>query len=420
MSDPAEVFRYLEEVLRTHPVQLQDVRAARTPEEASEILARIAARHGLPTSGPELRRHVARLAAGNPPRSLAPDPAAAPPTEEPTEEPTEKPTAATANGELQEVIVGDLQTFEYSTGLFSIDVPANWTLSDTSKPTEVIYSWTDLSENGALIVDIFEEEQEYTSEELTTILETFLTNSFSKQEDFTVEEPTEQSDGSILLVWSYTAIADNDVKAPLTGNSFIEQRGNKVSILTTLVPSDQFDALLDSTNDIINSYTLDPDAEIGKPGTAGIIGGPSSGSSTSGDAPSTGELPGDIYAVGDPIEVGDLVMTVNEVSEPAGSDFIKPDAGNKFVLLDVSFENTGTEQAIVSTILQMSLLDSDGNKYDADISAMTLGEKTVDGEINAGDTLTGVVGFQVPEAASGLVFVYSELLGDKKVGVALE
>ena len=44
---------------------------------------------------PAVPAAVARLAAGNPPRSLAPDPAAAPPTEEPTEEPGEEPSEPT-------------------------------------------------------------------------------------------------------------------------------------------------------------------------------------------------------------------------------------------------------------------------------------------------------------------------------------
>ncbi|WP_298400999.1 hypothetical protein [uncultured Chloroflexus sp.] len=48
----------------------------------------------------------------------------------------------------------------------------------------------------------------------------------------------------------------------MLGNSFIEQRGNKVAVLTTLVPEEQFDTLIDKTNAIINTYRINPDARV--------------------------------------------------------------------------------------------------------------------------------------------------------------
>ena len=52
------------------------------------------------------------------------------------------------------------------------------------------------------------------------------------------------------------------MKAKLLGNSFIEQRGDKISILTTAVPEDQFDTLKPETNKIINSYKIDSSAAL--------------------------------------------------------------------------------------------------------------------------------------------------------------
>jgi hypothetical protein len=65
-----------------------------------------------------------------------------------------------------------------------------------------------------------------------------------------------------LIIWGYTAEASGGIQTKLLGNSFIEQKEDKVSILTTAVPEDQFDALQPSTDAIINSYRIDPSASL--------------------------------------------------------------------------------------------------------------------------------------------------------------
>jgi hypothetical protein len=173
------------------------------------------------------------------------------------------PTAESgASGQLKPVEIGELETYNYSTGLFSIDVPKSWTLKDNSKTGEAILVWSDASENGLLIVDLFQEKQQQSSDELVKLLQNFLNKSFQSEQDFSMDDPKEQSDGSQLIVWSYTAKATGGVNAKLLGNSFIEQHGDKVSILTTAVPDDQFDKLKPETNKIINSYTIDPSADL--------------------------------------------------------------------------------------------------------------------------------------------------------------
>jgi hypothetical protein len=173
------------------------------------------------------------------------------------------PTSETgASGTLRPVEVGELETYSYDTGLFSIDVPTSWTRKDNSKPGEAILLWTDPSENGLIVVDLFASQEEKSTDQLVELLREFLKNSFEVQPDFTMEDPKEQSDGSQLIVWTYTADASGGVKATLLGNSFIEQRGDKISILTTAVPEDQFDTLKPETNKIINSYTIDPAAAL--------------------------------------------------------------------------------------------------------------------------------------------------------------
>lgn len=86
--------------------------------------------------------------------------------------------------------------------------------------------------------------------------------------------------------------------------------------------------------------------------------------STSVEAPAAlaGVAP-ETYAVGEPITMGDLSLTVNGVSSPEGSQFAKPSDGNRFIVVDLSLTNTGSQAANASTMLQMKLKDATGQQY---------------------------------------------------------
>jgi len=134
-----------------------------------------------------------------------------------------------------------------------------------------------------------------------------------------------------------------------------------------------------------------------------------------------GETSQQTYNVGDVISMGTTNITVNEVLYPAGDQFNKPNAGFKFLVVDVTIENTSATAINVSTLLQMSVKDSGGQKFDVDLMAsVASGGSSPDGEIAPGEKLRGQVGFQVPENATGLVFVFdADVWSSGKVFVAL-
>lgn len=142
------------------------------------------------------------------------------------------------------------------------------------------------------------------------------------------------------------------------------------------------------------------------------------------DPPSelAGETAVDAHSIGETISIGDFTLTVNEVSFPEGDDFNKPEDGKQFVVVDVTFENVSGESASLSSLLQMTLRDSTGQKYDVDLMAsVASGGSTPDGELVAGEKLRGQVGYQVPVEATDLMFVFdADVFGAGKVFVALE
>lgn len=127
------------------------------------------------------------------------------------------------------------------------------------------------------------------------------------------------------------------------------------------------------------------------------------------------------FAVGDIIEMNDLTMVVLGWSTPAGNEFTQPDPGNKFVVVDLLFLNTGSTADSLSSLLQMELKDSTSQVYDIDLmAAIAAGTSSPEGEIAPGERIRGSVGFQTPVDATGLQFVFdASVFGSGRVFVNL-
>src|SRR5919199_199357 len=164
-------------------------------------------------------------------------------------------------GKFIEVKIGNLETYNYKTGLFQIDAPKDWQPSDKSKPGEAIVLWYDPSKNSFLNVDIFKSPNQASSDQLTPLLQNFLKSSLGTKSDFAMEAPVTQPDGSVRIVWSFVETVGSR-KARILGNSFIEPKGDKVSVLNIGVLEPQFDKLQDSLTKVVNSYKVNPSIQV--------------------------------------------------------------------------------------------------------------------------------------------------------------
>lgn len=127
----------------------------------------------------------------------------------------------------------------------------------------------------------------------------------------------------------------------------------------------------------------------------------------------------DVYAVGDTADLDGIKVTLNEVTVQEPTQFFKPDPGKKFLIADVTVENTTSAEVSISSALQMDLQDDTGQTYTIDIMATAArnqnSEQTPDGTIPAGEKLRGNIGYQVPEDAAGLRWIYKEVFGSGRV-----
>lgn len=116
--------------------------------------------------------------------------------------------------------------------------------------------------------------------------------------------------------------------------------------------------------------------------------------------------------VGQPLEVNGVVFTINKVKAVTafdqGSGAIKAaQAGNIFVVLDVTIENAGHDQIAYNPLFFLAK-DSDGFEYEAELFAPEPKLQSM-GDLPRGEKVRGNVAIEVPAATTGLTVSVSPI-----------
>lgn len=136
----------------------------------------------------------------------------------------------------------------------------------------------------------------------------------------------------------------------------------------------------------------------------------------------------DPLPLGTPIEGGDWVVTVNEVTPDAtdavmaGNQFNDaPAEGTQYLLADVTVEYTGDESEMIMLGTGFAFVTATGETIDTG-DAFVVGPDELDTaqELYNGGTAQGNVVLQVPEGADGLLRVTTGMFGGEKTFVALD
>lgn len=146
----------------------------------------------------------------------------------------------------------------------------------------------------------------------------------------------------------------------------------------------------------------------------GVIGSMGSDSkkvgSNAGTETSKDQSNNEVYKVGDKIQMGDVILTVNKVETSTGGQYQKPSEGNHWVNVNLTIENTGSKQEYITTLGQMFILDKDNNQYQVAVTEKRMenpGSLGLDGALVAKAKKTDWVGFEVPTNATGLKLQYN-------------
>ena len=106
---------------------------------------------------------------------------------------------------------------------------------------------------------------------------------------------------------------------------------------------------------------------------------------------------------------GDVRITVHSSRIDDGSEFLPAKDGQQFLVLDVSFENTGTKNEAIAAFFS-KLEDSEGNEYD--MTFLTTVKDSPGGNLEPKAKVRGEIPFEIPVSARGLTFTYDPLIED--------
>lgn len=104
-----------------------------------------------------------------------------------------------------------------------------------------------------------------------------------------------------------------------------------------------------------------------------------------------------LFTIGDTLEMNNILITLDDISESSGSQFLKPTEGNVFVVCEFTIENNSGSEMAVSSLMSFECYFDD---YAASISigAMTADQskRQLDGTVAPGKKISGVVGYEAP------------------------
>jgi hypothetical protein len=115
------------------------------------------------------------------------------------------------------------------------------------------------------------------------------------------------------------------------------------------------------------------------------------------------------FKVGDKIQLGSYILTVNQVGFSQGGQYSKPAQGDEWLNLNITIENTGSSQQYITTLGQMFVRDGAGNSYQVAVTdkVMENPNNSLDGAVIANSKRTGWVGFEIKKGVTGLQFQYN-------------
>lgn len=105
------------------------------------------------------------------------------------------------------------------------------------------------------------------------------------------------------------------------------------------------------------------------------------------------------FGIGETAEQKDVQITLVNAFESNGTEFIKPDDGNVYVLLEFEISNNSSRDINISSIANFEAY-CDDYSINQDIIGLQLpdisGKGQLDGSVAAGKKMNGVIAYQVP------------------------
>ncbi len=102
----------------------------------------------------------------------------------------------------------------------------------------------------------------------------------------------------------------------------------------------------------------------------------------------------DLFKVGETVELKNVRATLVSVTESQGTEYLKPDDGNVYLMCEFNIENNSNEDIIVSSMISFDAY-CDDYSVNQSLGAVATAGKQLDGTVAAGKKMNGVIGYEV-------------------------
>lgn len=119
----------------------------------------------------------------------------------------------------------------------------------------------------------------------------------------------------------------------------------------------------------------------------------------------------DAYAPGETAEDDDVRITLTNVYTNRGNDYYTPTDGCEYVIVEFTFDNNSAEDQTLSTLLCFSAWCDNkmcSLSLEALGTALFSGKMQLDCIVESGESVTGVVGYEVPKDWEKMVVEYKK------------
>lgn len=102
----------------------------------------------------------------------------------------------------------------------------------------------------------------------------------------------------------------------------------------------------------------------------------------------------EVFTVGDAVSLDDIVVTLVDVSENTGGNYMTPSDGKVFIVCEFEIENNSDKDISVSSMLSFEAYVDDYST-NMNLSALLSVDKSqLDGSVAAGKKMNGVIGYE--------------------------
>lgn len=100
------------------------------------------------------------------------------------------------------------------------------------------------------------------------------------------------------------------------------------------------------------------------------------------------------FTVGDKVELGDVVVTLKNVSENQGGNYMTPADGKVFIVCEFEIENNSEKDIAVSSLMSFEAYIDDYSTSMSLTATLSTGSAQLDGTVAAGKKMSGVIGYE--------------------------